>query len=135
MNHETFLRPRLCGRRFETRLEELARLEDGWLNEQGRAPDPESLRQLAEKFDERFSPDLPLPYLYPTPEGNIQAEWSLGNWEVSLEINLPDLTAEYQAVHVVTGKSEDLELSLAELDDSSWTRLNEALAHLLESQA
>lgn len=30
---------------------------------------------------------IPIPYLYPTIEGNIRAEWSWGNWEVSTELS------------------------------------------------
>ncbi len=72
---------------IETRLEELAQLQDGWLDGKGRAPDRASFIRLAQAFDERFSTDLPLPHLYPTPEGGVQAEWTLGPWEVSLEIS------------------------------------------------
>lgn len=68
MNQE-FLRPRLVGRR----LEALAQRQDGWLHGKGRARDRAALTCLAQTFDEGFSPNLPLPHLYPTPEGGVQA--------------------------------------------------------------
>lgn len=119
---------------IETRLEEFARLKDGWLDGKGRALDQTSLIRLAQAFDERFGPDLPLPYLYPTPEGGVQAEWTLGNWEVSLEITLPTFDSEYQAVHRSTGESSEIELSLADADGTGWSALNDALTKLQEGQ-
>ena len=120
---------------IETRLEELALLQDGWLDGKGRALDKASLIRLAQLFDARFSADLPLPHLYPTPEGGVQAEWTLGSWEVSLEISLPDLAADYQAVHTATGETREQTLSLAAEDGADWTALNAALTQLQEAKA
>lgn len=115
---------------IETRLEELAQLQDGWLDGKGRAPDRASLIRLAQAFDERFGADLPLPHLYPTPEGGVQAEWTLGAWEVSLEIALPGLAADYQAVHTATGETREQTLLLAAEDGSGWAALNEKIDKL-----
>lgn len=120
---------------IETRLEELAQLQDGWLDGKGRAPDQASLIRLAQMFDERFGSDLPLPHLYPTPEGGVQAEWTLGSWEISLEITLSNLAADYQAVHTATGETREQSLLLAAEDGSGWAALNDALAQLQEAQA
>jgi hypothetical protein len=120
---------------IETRLEELAQLQDGWLDGKGRALDRASLIRLAQAFDERFGTDLPLPHLYPTPEGGVQAEWTLGRWEVSLEIALPGLAADYQTVHTATGETREQALLLAAEDGSGWTALNDALAQLQEAKA
>ena len=35
---------------------------------------------------------LPLPRIYPTPEGGVQMEWTLGRIDISLEIDLGDHT-------------------------------------------
>lgn len=120
---------------IETRLEELALLQDGWLDGKGRALDGASLKRLTQAFDEHFAPDLPLPHLYPTPEGGVQAEWTLGPWEVSLEVSLPSLAAEYQAVHTATGETREQDLGLAVEDANGWATLNAALAQLQEDQA
>lgn len=116
---------------IETRLEELAQLQDGWMDGNGRALNRASLMRLVQAFGESFDPDLPLPYLYPTPEGGVQAEWTLGRWEVSLEIILPSLAADYQAVHTETGETREQVLSLAAENGSDWTALNNALTNLL----
>ncbi len=115
------------------RLAALALLRDGWLDGRGLAPSQENLDWLAAAFDEYFDPDLALPYLYPTAEGNIQAEWSLGAWEVSLEVDLAARTAEYQAVQVETGKAHDAEFNLREPAD--WGHINTHLAELGGAQA
>ena len=120
---------------MNTRWEELARLKDGWLDGKGKALDGFALQRLAHRFDEPFAPDLPLPYLYPTPEGGVQAEWTLGSWEVSLAISLPDLSAEYQAVNIHSGESHELRLSLASKDAPGFARLNDALDQLQKVKA
>lgn len=120
---------------IETRLEALAQLQDGWLDGKGRALDRAALIRLAQAFDDGFDPNLPLPYLYPTPEGGVQAEWTLGRWEVSLEIILPSLTADYQAVHTATGETREQALMLADEKGTGWTNLSDALTQLQEAQA
>lgn len=122
---------------IETRLEELARLQNGWLDGRGVALNQTSLQLLAQAFDEHYDPELPvLPYLYPTAEGGIQAEWTIGDWEVSLDITLPDMTAQYQALDLKTGENHELDLTLAGDDAAAgWHSLNEALKSLQEKKA
>ncbi|NEX20921.1 hypothetical protein G3480_11450 [Thiorhodococcus mannitoliphagus] len=118
----------------ETRLEELATLPAGWLDGKGEPLAPTTLRALAQDFDTYFDPDLPLPYLYPTAEGAVQAEWTLGDWEVSLEIELTARTAQYQALHIPTDQvDEQVFLSLQGQD--AWSRLNALLKGLSEGTA
>lgn len=94
------------------RLSELAALQDGWLDGAGIAPKVEQLRRLTSAFDQYFPSDLLLPHLYPTAEGGLQAEWSIGNWEVSLEVNLVSMTAEYQAYNSHTGQIAECTIAL-----------------------
>ena len=120
---------------IETRLEELARLQDGWLDGKGRAPDHAALQRLAQAFEDHYDPELPfLPYLYPTAEGGVQAEWTIAEWDVSLDITLSDMTAQYQALNLKTGVSRELELALTG-DDAGWQTLNGALKSLQERKA
>ena len=110
------------------RLEELSKLQDGWLDGRGTAPHKDSLPKLAKLFDTSFDSDLPLPFFYPTPEGGLQAEWNLGDWSVTLEIALPGMNADYQALNLGTGASRELAFSLASSDE--WARLNANLKEL-----
>ncbi len=63
-------------------------MEDGWLEGEGVVPSMDCLDWLAATFDRHFPGDLPLPYLYPTPEGGVEAEWSLGSQSIIFEIDL-----------------------------------------------
>ena len=115
------------------RLEELAFLKDGWLDGKGQAPTPEKMQQLATLFEANFDADLPLPHLYPTPEGGIQAEWSLGDWEATLEINLGTQSGEYQALNLANRQTHEHNFALSAPD--GWKNLNEALKNIGGAQA
>ncbi len=73
---------------IDARLSELRLLRHGWLDGKGVAPPPSGLDWVSEAFGRHYPDDLPLPYLYPTAEGAVRAEWSLNANEVSLEIDL-----------------------------------------------
>lgn len=115
------------------RLHVLSALADGWLDGKGLAPAKDGLRWLAQAFDDKFDAGLALPYLYPTPEGGVQAEWSVGDWEVSLEIDLLQKTGEYQAVNVTTHEVADALLALG--GDDGWQALNQRLSDIGGKQA
>lgn len=112
-----------------TRLEELAELKSGWLDGKGLALDLNGLQALIRDFDNYFDPALPLPYLYPTAEGGVQAEWAINRWEISLEIDLLQRRAEYQAVFVPDQRTQESEFNLA--DHAEWVRLSQDLRALL----
>ena len=109
-----------------TRLDELSALRDGWLDGEGMALNPDGLRWFANSFEQYYDEKLPLPRLYPTAEGGIQAEWTCGNNEVSLEINLLTKKSSYQTMDTVSLDSTELEIDLSSED--GWKTLNEALA-------
>ena len=83
-----FLKPRLVSKRFDDHgiplevlkdfaaLEELLDLRAGWLDGQGSAFGPARPRWLVTEIESRHGSDLSLPYLFPTPEGEVQAEWN-----------------------------------------------------------
>lgn len=110
------------------RLEQMATLKDGWLDGKGHAPDKDNLTWLADMFDAYFNGDLPLPYLYPTAEGGVQAEWSMNGREISLEIDLEKKLAEFQALNLKDDSCTDFTFSID--DPSAWSQLNDALRQL-----
>ena len=110
------------------RLEQMAELRDGWLDGEGNAPKKERLAWLADMFDAHFDGDLPLPYLYPTAEGRVQAEWTMNGREVSLEIDLETKQGEYQALNLKDDSCSDLKFTLD--NPGGWSHLNEALKQL-----
>ena len=107
------------------RLEELAELKEGWLDGKGQALDPSGLTWLFTSFETLYDSALPLPYLYPTVEGSIQAEWTLGEWEISLEIVLLQKRADYHALNLVSNECRETNLDLSAPE--GWQELSEAL--------
>lgn len=115
------------------RLEEFKTLKNGWLDGKGFAPDHQQLAWLAAAFQHNYPDELQLPYLYPTAEGGVQAEWSLGNWEISLEIELGTHRAQWQALDLTTDVTDERMLDLNK--DSDWQWLAQAIAPKQGGQA
>ena len=115
------------------RMEAFLGLRDGWLDGKGLAPPPEGLAWLQHAFATDYSGELRLPYLYPTPEGGIRAEWSTPEWEISLDIDLNTHTAEYQALNLRTDSVEENRLNLGSED--GWRELDGRLRALEGLQA
>lgn len=108
------------------RLEELSVLKDGWLDGHGIAPDKSGLDWLAEMFELFYDPGLPLPHVFPTPDGGVQVEWSIGEREIALKIDLLSRIGDYLEVNINTDKDFD---SIFKLDnEEGWKNLNERLA-------
>jgi hypothetical protein len=102
------------------RLDELRVLRDGWLDGIGRAPTRKGLDWLAGAFTDRYPDDLRLPFIYPTAEGGIQAEWSLDPHEITLEIDLVSHQGEWHALNMVTGDEEARDLDLDAIEAWQW---------------
>jgi hypothetical protein len=111
---------------FLLRLEELSNLENGWLNAEGTGIEKENLNWFADIFENNYNAALPLPYLYPTPSGGIQAEWSFDDWDMSLNIDLDNKSGFYQALHHNSGGGIEERFDLTKYDD--WQKLNQNLA-------
>jgi hypothetical protein len=104
-----------------TRCEELSQLKDGWLDGEGKAPTKEGLKSFMAAWDGARTEAIPLPYIYPTPEGGIQMEWRQGRWELSAEVDLASLTAELLAVNVATRSSNEGVVNLSTRE--GWSKL------------
>ncbi len=116
------------------RLHQLAGLRDGWLDGSGRAPSETGLNWLTEAFTTFYSTELPLPNLYPTPEGGIQAEWMFGRQDTSLAIDIDRKIGEYDRLHLDTQDFDEERLQLS--GAAGWQRLNELLMAIqLQDQA
>ncbi len=112
------------------RLAEFREMQDGWADGMqsvenwgdgyGKAPDHAGLDWLADSFERHYPDDLPLPYTYPTPEGGVQMEWSLGPFEISLEINLDSHLAEWFWVEIPSDAEGEKTLNLDDANEWAW---------------
>ncbi|MDD3034894.1 MAG: hypothetical protein PHT25_09895 [Bacteroidales bacterium] len=102
------------------RIEELNELRDGWFNGFGFALNKEGLVWLLNKFDTYYPEELLLPYLYPTSEGKVQAEWTIANIEISLEIDIENHQGEWQGLEMTQLDECFKELNLNNEEDWQW---------------
>jgi hypothetical protein len=103
------------------RLAELRLLRDGWLEGTGTAPAAAGLDWLTSKFAQAFPADLPLPFVYPTPEGGIRLEWSLGSQDCTVDVDLATRGARLHALNLSSDEEREDNLNLNEPAD--WARL------------
>ena len=130
----TSIRPRSSGKPkrviredldVSARLDELRSLKDGWLEGKGLAPRAAGLDWFAAAVARFYSADLPRPYLYPTPEGGLQAEWTIGGQDISLEVDLERKIGELHVLDLKSGATLAEELNMAH--SSGWNRLAELI--------
>lgn len=117
---------------IEARIEELLLLEDGWLNGKGKALNKAQAQYIGNAFYINYDDELPLPYLYPTAEGGLLAEWQIKDWEVSLEIDIDSLRSEFHAFNLKTNQESDSIFRLNEKDE--WTKINKTLKNFNKEQ-
>ena len=103
-----------------SRLYEFRALKDGWLEGEGHAFSSEGLDWLTTQFEQRYPADLPLPYLYPTPEGSVRAEWSGGANVVVLETDLDNHSASWLWFDRDSDADHECELHLDDAEDWNW---------------
>jgi hypothetical protein len=108
------------------RIEELKLLKRGWLDGKGLPPAHDGLVWLAAAFAHFYPADLPSPYLFPTAEGRVLAEWSLRPWSPSVEIDLASKRGEWHALNLDTDAEVTKELVLD--DSETWKWLAEQIS-------
>ena len=116
-----------------SRLDDLRKLQDGWLDGEGKAPEVDFLDWVSQRFEHGFPAELPLPYVYPTPGGGIQAEWSLSSCEASLEIDPHSKVGEWHLLNRDT--NEDTVETLNLVVDGGWADLIGRIRSLSEASA
>ena len=102
------------------RLDEFRSLKRGWLDGKGLAPKSECLDRLSQLFDANFPENLPLPYVYPTPEGGVQFEWSQGDKELSLEIEFPKFISHWHCLDLRTQQDSERTVELSKAEGWEW---------------
>lgn len=101
-------------------LDEMRGIRDGWLDGHGTAPSSKGLDWLSETFNRCYPHNATLPYVCPTPEGGINMEWSVGQREIGLEIDIEKHHGEWSWDDVGTGASDERRLDLDKHDSWEW---------------
>ena len=100
-------------------LDDLRGLEDGWLfGNDGKALCGKGLDWLEEAFRLHYTGKAPPPYLYPTAEGGVSAEWRIKPFYISLEIDLATKEAYWHSTDMVKIESEEEDIILT--DEAGW---------------
>lgn len=71
----------------------------------------------------QFSDEVPVPHLYPTETGGVQAEWSIGPNEITLHINLETHLGDWHLLNVELDEVSERTLNCD--DDGDWKWLIE----------
>ena len=111
-------------------LDELRHLKDGWGDGiqhpsgwgdgYGKAPRHDGLDWLAEIFAREYPYDLLLPRIYPTPEGGVQMEWRLGQYDISLEVDFDNRAGEWNWVDLNSQEEGESALNMDNADGWNW---------------
>ena len=112
------------------RLDEFRNLQNGWLEGEGIAPPRTGLDWLSQTFYQNYPTADELPYSYPTPEGGVQFEWSVGSWEFALEVDLIAKNGEWRRLNLITQEFSSTELDLSE--PKSWLDLSSEIRASVE---
>jgi hypothetical protein len=84
---------------FEDRLDEIATAEEGWFEEGNPAPSMAAVEAMRQFITLIIQDGMPAPYIYPTPDGGVAAEWSNGDWEASANIGIGGDSIEFHAIN------------------------------------
>lgn len=112
------------------RLDEFRDMQYGWLDGEGIAPTKSGIDWLTDAFARNYRKDAPLPFTYAMPSGGVQFEWSLGNLDVSLEVDLSTRRAVWHWLDVDTARDYERELDLVVA--ANWEWLGAELTRLAE---
>ncbi len=97
-----------CPTAVGDQVESLRSLPDRWFDDDSRQYDAGALEWLGKLLgavQEAFG--FPTPYVYPTPEGQIRAEWPGSGWEVIVNVDLQKKEATLTAVKLGSDRVEE----------------------------
>ncbi len=107
------------------RLEEISYLKNGWFDSDSESFNMTQLLWLSTEFDDKFDPKLPLPNTFPTPESNIQFEWSSDKIEADLIVDLKNKAGRLSILKIKSDKEDTYDLNLDSIED--WKILNSVI--------
>lgn len=96
--------------RIDGRLNEISALSPGWLDGGGEAVGAKAVETARRLLAELLAHDVPHPRVFPTPEGGVQAEWTIDDREISVTFE-SDGSLYAISVHLESGDADEPELS------------------------
>lgn len=114
---------------YALRLQEISKTEPGWYSPGNPAPSRQSIARMQSFLAEAVEHwGIPFPFIFPTPEGGVRAEWSRGDIEISATVGEDGSVMKLNAFNVVSDHEHDAELDLdsesyPESFNNFWTRL------------
>jgi len=115
---------------LETRINELRKVKDGWCQGGGVAPPCKDIDWILNHFSHAYPEELPTPYFYPTPDGGIQVEWSIGDFEASLVINFERKIGCWHMLHMERNDEDYSKYNLDSLDD--WSHIYDKIRKMMK---
>ena len=97
---------------FESRLEEIRATPAGWHDDENPAPSAAANDAMRRFLADASMQPVPLPHLYPLPNGGIAAEWTVAAWEASAEVDAAGLQVTLNAVNTDTVHELDAVIDL-----------------------
>ncbi len=95
---------------LDDRLDELALLNEGWLDGEGVRPDALVLERARGMLADLLTFEVPRPRVFATLEGGVQAEWTVDDHEISVAFE-PDGKLYAVSVNLASGQAEEPELT------------------------
>jgi hypothetical protein len=109
-----------CALPIDQQVASFEHLAPGWYNPKSPGFDPVDLKWTARLFKAVVQAfDLPNPYVYPTPDGGVRAEWTADQWEVAVTIDAKNRRTEVFATEVSTGEVHENAFMLDEAGSES----------------
>ena len=108
------------GKDVPAQMDDLRNLKDGWYDGDGLATSHKGLDWLDARLSNEYECRLPLPRIYPTFEGGVQLEWSIGPNDASLEVNLSDRSGYWHKLNLHTDRDEERVLNLEDGGECNW---------------
>ena len=97
---------------FESRLEEIQATPAGWYDDENPSPSTSAIEAMRRLLADVSMQPVPLPHLYPLPNGGIAAEWTIGAWEASAEVDETGSQVTLNAVNTETVEEVDIVIDL-----------------------
>lgn len=104
-----------CPTSIKSQVDLLAALEDAWYDDTASKYDAAKLEWLSKLLSgvvDAFK--LPMPYVYPSPDGRARAEWSGDHYEIIVNVDLVSRTAEIVSADVSTMSASEHTVTFGE---------------------